>query len=61
MIIVRTLWPLVGDREVQLLDGLALRCLAAAVVPLGRRHVGVPGHALHGADVVAGGEQIAHD
>jgi len=35
--------------------------VAAPVVALGRRHARVPGHALHGADVVAGGQKIAHE
>ncbi len=47
--------------EVQLLDGRALGRLAAAVVPLGRRHVGVPGELLHRRDIHLGIEQVGHD
>ncbi len=45
----------------QLLDGLTLGGLAAAVVARRRRHVGVPGELLHGADIDLGFEQVADE
>ncbi len=47
--------------DVQLLDGLTLGRLATAVVPLGRRRVGVPGELLGGGEIHAGVEQITDD
>jgi len=46
---------------VQLLDGRALGGLAAAVVPLRRRHVGVSRKLLHRRDIDLGFQQIGHD
>jgi len=55
------LTALVGDRDVQLLDGRARGGLAAAVVPLRRRHVGVSRKLLHRRDIDLGFQQIGHD
>ena len=55
------LTALVGDRDVQLLDGRARGGLAAAVIPLGRRHVGVSSELRHRRDIDLGFPQIGHD
>jgi len=47
--------------DVQRLDDRALRRLATTVVPLRRRHVGVPGELLHRRYIHLGIAQVGHD